>query len=82
MDCLDSNPTKVGKGLMAGGYRQLSDEEYKEKRLKGLCFSCDEKYTLEYVCQNKQFKFLLIEEEPEVGSEPEWQDAVKDLGGF
>lgn len=67
-------PRSLGRG-----YRQLS--EYKEKRLKGLCFACDERYTLDHVCKNKHFKFLNVEEEPDIGVEPKWQDAVEDLGG-
>ena len=57
----------VGSGV--GGsrtFRQLTDVEYKEKRSRGLCFYCHERYTPEHVCknkQNKQFKFMIIEEE-------------------
>ena len=60
----------------------MSDEEYKEKRVKGLCFACDERYTPEHMCKNKQFKFLILEEEPKGVGKPEWQDAMEDLGGF
>ena len=59
----------------------MSYEECREKRIKGLCFACDERYTPDHVCENKQFKFLIIEEELDVGVEPEWQDVVEDLGG-
>ena len=63
------------------GFRQLSDEEYKEKRLKGLCFKCDERYAPEHVCKNKHFRFLIIEDEPNIVQDGEWQDALEDLGG-
>ena len=65
-------------------YKQMSDAEYRERRSKGLCFACDERYTPEHVCknkQNKQFRFLIIEEEVDTGGEGEWQDALEELGG-
>ena len=68
----------------AKNYRQMSEAEYRERRLKGLCFSCDERYTPEHVCKNKnnkQFRFMIIEEELEVSGEGEWQDALEELGG-
>lgn len=36
--------------------RQMSDAKYKEKRSKGLCFACDERYMPNHVCKNKQNK--------------------------
>ena len=35
-------PKSIRHSLRGSGYRQLSDEEYKGKRVKGLCFACDE----------------------------------------
>ena len=31
--------------------------------------------------ENKQFKFMIIEEEPEIVPEHEWQDAVEEVEG-
>lgn len=39
------------------------DQGVREKREKGLCFHCDEKYTAGYKCKN-QMMFQLINREP------------------
>ena len=46
-------PKSGGQGLRGKGFRQLSNEEYKEKRIEGLYFACDKRYTSEHVCKNK-----------------------------
>ena len=60
---------KPGGGVRFGsngrGFRSLSDEEYKEKRAKGLCFTCDKKFTPEHVCKNKHYRYMVIEEKEE-----------------
>ena len=66
---------KPGGGVRFGangrGFRSLSDEEYKEKRAKGLCFTCDEKFTPEHVCKNKHYRYMIIEEDDENREEDE-----------
>ena len=52
-------------GNKGRGFRLLSDEEYKEKRTKGLCFHYDERFTPEHVCKNKNFRLMIIEEDLE-----------------
>ncbi|KAG8365939.1 hypothetical protein BUALT_Bualt17G0024100 [Buddleja alternifolia] len=39
--------------------RRLTPQEIDEKRAKGLCFLCDEKYTREHVCAKKRQLFLM-----------------------
>ena len=56
---------KIGSGSNRSGFRSLFDEEYKEKRAKGLCFTCDEKFTLEHMCMNKHYHYMVIEEKEE-----------------
>lgn len=34
--------------------RKLSDAEIREKREKGLCFKCDEKYSLKHRCKTQE----------------------------
>ena len=65
-----TNPRKEeikDRGMMGRGRRlnHLSKEEYREKRLKGLYFFCEKRFTPEHVCKNKNFRFMTIEEEPE-----------------
>ena len=57
---------EVKDGSILGRGRELkhlSNEEYREKRLKGLCFFCEERFTPEHVCKNKNLRFMIIEEE-------------------
>ncbi|KAD2393740.1 hypothetical protein E3N88_40717 [Mikania micrantha] len=46
--------------------RRLSHKEIEEKRAKGECFGCSEKYTPTHQCKNKQlFSIELVEEDDE-----------------
>lgn len=43
----------------------MTPAELSEKRTKGLCFQCDEKFELGHICKNKAELYLLelVEEE-------------------
>ncbi|XP_038704764.1 uncharacterized protein LOC120000718 [Tripterygium wilfordii] len=45
--------------------KKLSSEEYQEKRLKGLCFYCNEKYDRGHQCAKKQLLLLEVNFEDE-----------------
>lgn len=49
------------------GSKRLSDAEVARKRRLGLCFKCDEKFSPNHKCKNKQPSFLMLSkmEEPE-----------------
>ncbi|XP_072081020.1 uncharacterized protein [Arachis hypogaea] len=47
--------------LRRRGLRHLSNEEYRAKRAKGECFLCDEPYTADHNCNNREFKLLIME---------------------
>ncbi|KAF1882979.1 hypothetical protein Lal_00003161 [Lupinus albus] len=49
----------------AGVFKHLTGTELREKRDKGLCFRCDEPYSKEHRCKNRQFKMIVMEEEDE-----------------
>ncbi|KAI4365153.1 hypothetical protein MLD38_021167 [Melastoma candidum] len=49
-----------------------------EKRLKGLCFWCDEKYTLNHMCNNRRLYSITLEAE-EVSKDTEGE-AEEDVG--
>ena len=51
--------------------RRLSPKEIEEKRMKGECFGCSEKYSPTHVCKNKQiFSIEIVNDEQEI-EEPE-----------
>ena len=52
-----TNPSFKGRG-----FRSLTDAEVLDKRAKGLCFRCDEKFGPGHICPNKQLQVLLLEE--------------------
>ena len=73
-------------GSARRGFRALSDKEYREKRAKGLCFTCDEKFTPEHVCKNKHYRYMVIEEDEviteegnEVSHEPKGEPKGNDM---
>ncbi|WVZ20087.1 hypothetical protein V8G54_007409 [Vigna mungo] len=73
------NPYEAdGRGM---GYKRLTEEEENEKRRRGLCFRCDERYSPGHVCRNKQLHVILLGqeegvEEDEAPSEKEEGDEV------
>ena len=44
---------------VTGEVRRLSDKEYQHKREKGLCFRCDDKWTIGHKCRKKELSVLL-----------------------
>jgi len=52
-----TNPSFKGRG-----FRSLTDAEVLDKKAKGLCFRCDEKFGPGHICQNKQLQVLLLKE--------------------
>ena len=69
----------VGTVSRGKGLKHLSNEEYREKQMKGLCFFYEERFTPELVCTNKNFRFIIIEYEPEESGDAVWHNVVEDL---
>lgn len=44
-------------------FKWLSKAKLQPKKEKGLCFHCDEKYTVEHICKNKELQVLIIQDE-------------------
>ncbi|XP_024024262.1 uncharacterized protein LOC112092399 [Morus notabilis] len=42
---------------------RLSDEEVQQRRAKGLCFRCDERFSPGHRCKNRQLQVLLVAED-------------------
>ncbi|KAL4567338.1 hypothetical protein LXL04_022921 [Taraxacum kok-saghyz] len=67
------------KPLFTGSYskpiretRRLSEKELQEKKDRGLCFKCDEKWKVGHQCKRKELSIILaLDEEDEVEEEPE-----------
>ncbi|XP_019446853.1 PREDICTED: uncharacterized protein LOC109350125 [Lupinus angustifolius] len=64
-----------------GEFRHLTSSELKDKRDKGLCFKCDEPYSREHRCKNKQLRMLWLDEEDEEGSDSK-EDEEDEVGKF
>lgn len=55
--------------------RRLSDKEFQEKRSKGLCFRCDDKWSIGHRCKKRELSVLLME-----GDEEEtWDEATNSI---
>lgn len=52
-----------------GEVRRLTDKELQEKRSKGLCFRCDDKWSMGHRCRRRELSVILMEDEDEEGSE-------------
>lgn len=46
---------------------RLSPVEVQAKREKGICFKCDEKWSLAHQCKKKELHVLLVSEGDEMG---------------
>ncbi|XP_019416449.1 PREDICTED: uncharacterized protein LOC109327750 [Lupinus angustifolius] len=62
-----SAPKLVNEGARprGGEFKHLTSAEVRERREKGLCFRCDEPFTRDHRCKNRQFRMLILEEEEE-----------------
>ncbi|KAI0501936.1 hypothetical protein KFK09_016881 [Dendrobium nobile] len=43
-----------------GGFKRLTDSELKEKRVKGLCYRCDEKFAPGHRCKEKTLHVIVV----------------------
>lgn len=55
--------------------RRLSDKEFQERRAKGLCFKCDDKWVVGHRCKRKELSVILLNDDDDdetmyMGSEP------------
>ena len=67
VDCPLSQPSSVSKIHV----RKLTPVEIQEKCDKGLCYNCDEKFSLTHRCKNRMMILLGDEEETTLNSLPE-----------
>jgi len=58
--------------------KRITTAEMQLRREKGLCFTCDEKFSSSHRCPNKQYLFLQLEDEENVDIQPEPPD-ISDL---
>lgn len=59
-------------------YKRLSEEEYRKRREKGLCFKCDEKYTAGHRCKNQQLRVFMVHDDELLTLEEE--DRMEEVG--
>ncbi|XP_058217468.1 uncharacterized protein LOC131328550 [Rhododendron vialii] len=59
----DATPKPAESGGMV---KRISPKDFDERRAKGLCFGCDEKYFRGQVCKKKQLYMIDVEDEEEV----------------
>ncbi|XP_024027186.1 uncharacterized protein K02A2.6-like [Morus notabilis] len=56
-------------------FRRLSEEEVQQRRAKGLCFRCDERFSPGHRCKNWQLQVLLVVED---GTEEDEESSEED----
>lgn len=59
---ISSPKTAFNSQKSFGEMRRLTDKELQEKRAKGLCFKCDEKWGPGHRCRKKELSVLLMED--------------------
>lgn len=54
---IQSSPQRFGE------VKRLNDKEFQEKKAKGLCFNCDDKWVVSHRCKRKELSVILLNEE-------------------
>lgn len=64
-------PEYTGSSMFktGGEVRRLSEKELQDKRAKGLCFKCDDKWVAGHRCKHRELNVLLMDDANEDGSE-------------
>lgn len=47
---------------MSQPYRRMTDNEVRIKKEKGLCFRCDEKFSLGHRCKRRELNIIVVQE--------------------
>ncbi|GJW54349.1 ankyrin repeat-containing protein [Tanacetum coccineum] len=79
-------PRPLGGGIIGGGakdkqsgtsrppFKRLTETEFADKKAKGLCYRCDEKFLPGHRCPAKTLQLLFIPEGDEGGAEDDQED--------
>lgn len=59
----ESDNSKTSEAIKGQMFKKLTDAEIQDKRVKGLCFRCDEKFSPGHRCPNKQLRIMIMAEE-------------------
>lgn len=70
-----AGPALEGGRPRVGEYKHLTAAEMKDKREKNLCFRCDEPFSRDHKCKNRQLRMLIMEEEDDLEG-GEFEDAL------
>ncbi|RVW97716.1 Transposon Ty3-G Gag-Pol polyprotein [Vitis vinifera] len=74
-----TNIPKTNPGITTRNHRNFSNRDLDERRAKGLCFWCDEKFTPGHKCKRKQLYVMQIQVETD-GEGPEGNLQMEGLG--
>jgi hypothetical protein len=58
---------------------RLTPQQLEERKAKGLCFSCDNKYSKGHKCGEKKLFYIYCEEEEEQEQEPSQDENVEEI---
>jgi hypothetical protein len=68
-----TNPTNSTYSTPSKPTKFIRNQEFEDRRLKGLCFWCDEKFVPGHRCRNKKVYSLSVLEEEEGSKRRRWQ---------
>src|SRR5688572_18612751 len=68
------------EGSSGDRVRRLSDKEWRERKTKGLCYRCDEKWSVNHKCSKKEHSVLITyDEEDDEEEANRMEDEPKDV---
>jgi hypothetical protein len=74
-----NNPDSSYTKTYTKSTKSIRNQDFEDRRLKGLCFWCDDKFVPEHRCKNKRvYSFHVVEEEEGVIEEELTEDRVND----
>ncbi|KAK2367913.1 hypothetical protein QL285_081155 [Trifolium repens] len=56
----EENSSQTSEAVKGQIFKKLTDAELQDRRVKGLCFRCDEKFGPSHKCPSKQLQVLIM----------------------
>ncbi|GJV57762.1 hypothetical protein Tco_1458767 [Tanacetum coccineum] len=77
-----TSTVRSGTNIQARQFKELIETELADKQSNGLCFKCNEKFTIGHQCPSKTLQVLLVMDEEDEDDDLEGMGNVSVFGGF
>lgn len=60
---ISSPKSSSNSSIFFGGIKRLAEKEWQDKKAKGLCYRCDDKWSLGHRCRVKEMNVVLVDDD-------------------